>query len=43
MNEILSSEVTREGEDTIIRVHAEGLFVVPSIEDEEMFMSKTIE
>ena len=43
MNEILSSEVVREGEDTIIRVHAEGLFVVPSIEDEEMFMSKAID
>ena len=41
--EVLSSEVVREGSDTIIRIDAEGLAVVPSIEDEEMIMAKAID
>jgi len=41
--DILSAEIIREGEDTIVRVNAEGIGVVPSIEDEELIMSKAIE
>jgi type IV secretory pathway ATPase VirB11/archaellum biosynthesis ATPase len=41
--EVLSSEVVREGSETIIKVDADGLAVVPSIEDEELLMAKAID
>lgn len=41
--DILSAEVLREGDQTILRVNAEGLSVVPSIEDEELIMAKAID
>jgi len=41
--EPFSAEITREGEDTVIRINAEELATVPSIEDDEMFMAKAIE
>ncbi|MBR9700498.1 type II/IV secretion system ATPase subunit [Candidatus Woesearchaeota archaeon] len=41
--EVLSSEVFHEGEETVIRVEAEGMPLIPSIEDEELFMGKAIE
>lgn len=40
---VFSYEVEREGGDTILRVNCEGILRVPSIEDEPIFMSKTIE
>jgi len=40
---VLASEVIREGEETIIRVDAGGIPVVPSIEDEELFMGKAVD
>jgi archaeal flagellar protein FlaI len=43
MKEALASEVIREGDETLIRVNAEGLQTVPSIEDEELFMGKAID
>ncbi len=41
--EVLSAEVVREAEETVIRVNAEGLQVVPSIEDEELFMGRAVD
>ncbi len=41
--ESFSSEVVREGSDTVIKVDAAGLAIVPSIEDEELFMGKAID
>ena len=41
--DVLSSEVIREGEETTIRVNAAGLSIVPSIEDEELFMGKAVD
>jgi archaeal flagellar protein FlaI len=43
LKEALASEVIREGDETLIRVNAEGLQVVPSIEDEELFMGKAVD
>ncbi len=40
---VLSAEIIREGDETIIQVNAEGIAVVPSIEDEELFMAKAVE
>jgi type IV secretory pathway ATPase VirB11/archaellum biosynthesis ATPase len=42
-NDVLAAQVIREGDETIIRVSAEGLAIVPSIEDEELVMGKAIE
>jgi len=41
--ESLAGEVVREGDETIIRVHAEGMGTVPSIEDEEIYMGRATE
>jgi archaeal flagellar protein FlaI len=41
--EVLSSEVIREGSETVIKVDAAGMGVVPSIEDEELFMAKAVD
>ena len=38
-----SSVVEREGDDTVLRVDAQGVVRVPSIEDEPLFMGKAVE
>lgn len=41
--EILSTEVIREGEETILRINAEGVVRIPSLEEDDFFMAKAIE
>lgn len=38
-----SSEVTHEGEDTILHINCESVLKVPSLEDEPLFMNKAVE
>jgi len=38
-----TSELEREGEDAILRVDCENVLKVPSIEDEQLYMSKAVE
>lgn len=42
-NEAFQTDVTREGNETILRVQCGGIARVPSIEDDPVFMTKTIE
>lgn len=41
--EPFATEVTREGNETTLRINCEGIARVPSIEDDPLFMTKTIE
>jgi archaeal flagellar protein FlaI len=41
--EVLASEIIRQGDETIIRVNAEGMGQVPVVEDEELFMAKAVD
>jgi type IV secretory pathway ATPase VirB11/archaellum biosynthesis ATPase len=41
--EMFAAEVVREGEETVIRIQAQSLPMLPSIEDEELVMGKTVD
>ncbi|MDD9953746.1 MAG: type II/IV secretion system ATPase subunit [Candidatus Woesearchaeota archaeon] len=42
-NDVLATEVQREGDETVIRISAESVPIVPSIEDEERFMAMAVD